>query len=259
MSLVAVVVIFRMGAFAAHNSPFLNRQTQNMRISADLAYQRDMETDGNGIGLGGGIGYRYQKSRFLFDVGLNIHYVYGRDKYSTRIDSVPGMFDEEGHEYTGLHVYSNRKQVTRRLSMQLPLLVGLDFKKVYFLVGPKVNIGVWGNAREKGTYGYWGDDGLLINPFSMDGHGFIGGQPYETTPKSFGLTFDVRAYFEVGVKVMEKKIKNHPTFVKSKGYLSFFGEYAVFHTSAYVPLEMGVKFTVLLESKFEGPCHCRRR
>ena len=105
-----------------------------LRIEADGAYLRETNIGGNGAAVELGIGYRLTHNHFLFDVGVGGRYAYVDQKMGQLNDTIPGV-DEEGLEYMGYHVWKDRRSPSHRVEVNVPIRVGGEWGRFYFLVG----------------------------------------------------------------------------------------------------------------------------
>ena len=241
----------------AISSTYVNRLHHFFRVSVDGGYQRDIPQRGNGVSFGGGIGYRRQQGNFLLDVGLNAHYVYSMGHLSSLTDSLLD-YDVDNMPFTGLRIYSDRRIDERRLSFQIPILVGVEMKKIQFIVGPKFNIGFRGESSEKGMSSYMAKYDVHPDPFTdMPGYGFRSGEPYTTPKTKLPFNYDIRAHLETIFFLGQKEFNDSPisTF---RCYFSIYGEYSFFHSSVYTPAEVGLRLSLLFEVPVKDPCNCSK-
>lgn len=129
-----------------------------------------------GLGLGAGVGYEYQHGQFLLQTGLGFQRITSAASISSFDHNVP-MQDTENRFYEGIFEFRNNRERQTLWGVTLPVMVGADFRRFYFLAGAKVlfNLGgyvltesdVTSKARYDMIVGSDGD-GLLAD---MPNHG----------------------------------------------------------------------------------------
>lgn len=220
--------------------------------------QMEKGVSGNGFAPALGVGYRLNHNHFLLDVGLGGEYrqswlaphdltnAYGRGK------------DEEGLAYVGHYQWRNRRSVMRHAGLTLPITIGGEWDKWFFLVGVKGALDVWSKVEEQGLQTIDGTYERYMNTFEgMPNHGFLADAPYQCDPVSQATSFSLRACAEAGYCVYGASEGRYRLKQTVKVYVSVFGEYG-FLTSrdAYTPFLLGVRATVLIPLPTKRECTC---
>lgn len=276
--MVSMLLLASCYVYAADNHYF--------RLSVDLAYARDFSRSGgvfdptvtmgladaqaiigsgimeplnqsNGFSPALGIGYRLAHNHFRLDVGLGAEY---RQRYNMPADLTNVYergIDEQGFDYMGHHMWTQRTCVMRHIGVNVPVMVGGEWSRFYFLAGVKAAVDLWGTNTEQGKYSLTADYERYMDPFSgMDNHGFVTESPYSCDPVVQPLSWNVRACAEVGYCVAgAEEVRGKKT--QTKWYVGLFGEYGVIGTKeAYTPLLVGVRLTMLMPLPELKTCMC---
>ena len=213
----------------------------------------------NGFSPDLGLGYRYTHKLFQLDLGLGLAYRYLINKPYPVKDIQAAATDETGLPYTGLHTWNERDIRAQHLALQLPVMVGFEYKKIYLLAGIKANVDLWGTAREKGAYSLRGRYDYFMKPFEgVDGHGFVANEPYQLDAEKLGFAWDMRACLEIGYWLNNEQDQTvYRTKEQPRYYIAAFAEGAFIGAKkAYLPLNLGVRLTVLVPLPKPKHCNC---
>ncbi len=215
-----------------------------------------------------GIGYRVFYNDFVFATNIALSYNLYSSSHrmvNTHID----MLDTEGDPFK-MHVYvNNGKDLTHALNLNLPLLVGGEWGRFYFLVGPKFAYNVYGTVNTtadcttSGVYERFYEDF-----YNMPNHQFRNEQQITTeeTPK-LKWNFNLMAHAEIGWSIntgyLQKKINNEPQ--KITWFASLYADYGLLNINTvpngatdlfyYKETNEGVKYyltPLLLSSSASG-------
>lgn len=113
-----------------------------------------------GGGAGFGFEYELEYRHFLFDLGLDIDWLHGISKYDMQYNyTTAAPYDMTyTHRYVGFNVDHSMTTVG------LPIRMGAQFKKFYFLLGAKVGYSFMGKYSAWGTYDVMAKDNLTGLP-----------------------------------------------------------------------------------------------
>lgn len=211
-----------------------------------------------------GVGYRIFHNDFVFATGLGFSYnlyVSKQPIVDTKID----MLDTEGDPFK-MHVYvAHCKDLAHAVNLNLPLLVGGEWGRFYFLAGPKIAYTVYGLTTAKaqcttsGIYDRYYDDF-----FDMPNHQFESEQEITNEgTKKLKWNINLMAHAEVGWCInrsfMPKKYNVQPE--KVTWFVSLYADYGLLNINSvpndaqstfyYKQTDEGVKYyvTPLLLSK----------
>ena len=93
---------------------------------------------GSGVAANFGVGYRLLYNDFLFSTGVEGYYMLNAQSMSG-VQVVVEEKDDEGDRYRLTVDASNGHDVCQSASLNIPFLFGGEFKRFYFLAGPKVS------------------------------------------------------------------------------------------------------------------------
>lgn len=155
--LVIVVVVMALHVAA---KPYSRELHNFFVVEAGAGYEALLTSDSQIKPAGGaaallGIGYRYANNMFLFQVGVEGQYGYMTNRLSAFRDST--VMEESGLQITRFGEMNQRRDVYRTANMAIPVEAGCDFGPIYFLVGLKPALSVWGNARAEAHVQAWSD------------------------------------------------------------------------------------------------------
>ena len=222
--------------------------------------QTELLKASNGVGTGVEFGYRYAYRHLLVDIGLGCDFRHRVNQPGDITNIEQPDTDEEGYDYMGLHTWSGRKCTWQNVGLNIPLMVGGEWNKVYFLVGAKLNVNVWGRTVEKGKYSLMADYDRYMDPFSgMSNHGFVTDEPYACAPMTQSTSFDIRACAELGYCLYGTEQYTRSRSASARYYLGAYAEYGIAPTSTiYNSLSVGAKLTILLPLRAKEACMCLR-
>ncbi len=160
---------------------------------------------GGGAGMFG-VGYMMQhKSKFQFRVGVegmylnsttkmnNLHYE-GTYKYTG-----PGIVE---HPIKYVMDLENYRESQNRISLNIPLMFGMQIQRYYFLLGAKAGLGLVGMYNTKANAHTVAIDEMLVDPMTgMPNHTLSTYPAKGSGALKFGL--DVTASAEVGISLDE--------------------------------------------------------
>ena len=155
---------------------------------------------GGGAGMLG-IGYFMKhKSNFHFRGGLEFMYLNSTTKLDDFDYSGDYRYKDQIDEQSMLYVLSSSKyrEAQNRMSLNIPIMFGSQFKQIYFMAGAKVGLGLMGNYSMKSDVtSYLVDPTLIDNLENLPTHGLRTQEVKYSSNFDFGL--DVAVSAEVGV------------------------------------------------------------
>ncbi len=198
-----------------------------------------------GPGAGIGFGYDFEYKLFRLSTGVEFNYLRSTSKYA--FDAVRDMNITQGAntipmQYTYRFGYLNE---TRNLMhVGVPLLVGMQFNRIFFMVGARAGYNLTANATTKGDYDVTAFDPVLIQTLGNDPA--LGLATYQLDPSKQKISLkqpEVSVLAEVGLDLDDwlqykpkKKRKGRnakPTFKESLHYkVSAFAEYSILNQNA---------------------------
>ena len=117
-------------------------------IHGDAGYSALLHTIDNlppSAGMNGNIGldYRLFRNNCIFSIGLEGMYQLSVNQMAGQDVTIP-MIDTEGDLF-GMHVLVDKsKDLAHMVNLNIPILVGGEWGRFYFMVGPKVSLNMYG-------------------------------------------------------------------------------------------------------------------
>ena len=160
------------------------------------------------LGIAGGVGFLYEMragetyspTRFLLDVGVGAWG--GMTSFMQSRDGMDTLFNQQDLQKQSFdYVYDlkGRQDRYNNVAVQVPLMIGVQHRRFYMLVGAKVNASVWTKTQTVAMLNTYGD-------YTRYGYGIFRNMPeyqfFENKPIQGGvktsLNLDVDLSFEIG-------------------------------------------------------------
>lgn len=200
-----------------------------------------------------GIDYRLFHNNFIFSVGAEGMYeinVNGMDELAVAIP----MIDTEGDLFN-MHVHVDKsRDLAHMANVNIPILFGGEWKRFYFMVGPKVSLNLWGSTSshaEVTTYGEY--DQYYDDFYNMPNHQFASDQYMSSATMSMKWNLNILAHAEIGARIGHmfkyRQFRLNPDRVRM--YLAAYADFGVLnlHSSkggspvfGYRETDKGVQF-----------------
>ena len=163
------------------------------------------------LGAAGGLGFLYElragsvssPTRFLFDVGVGAWG--GMTSFMQSVDMTEPLTNQkdlQGDIFDYVYELKGRKDRYINVAAQVPVLLGLQHKRFYMLVGAKLNASVWTRMQASATLNTYGDywrQGL--DPFrNMPEYQFFENKSAKSSVQT-KLNLDVDLSFEIGARI----------------------------------------------------------
>ena len=99
-----------------------------------------------------GIDYRLYHNNFLFSIGAEGMYELNANRMEDHDEAIP-MIDTEG-DFFNMHLHVDKsKDISHMVNINIPLLMGGEWGRFYFLIGPKFSINVYGATSSSSSPG----------------------------------------------------------------------------------------------------------
>lgn len=185
-----------------------------------------------------GVGYErlgYNRD-FLLTVGLELQFI------SSSMSMVGYKFDQtigdtEGDETLCHYDIHDWQEYQYGLQAGLPVMVGYKHNHFYFLVGPKMTVGVWGAGEGKMSYETSATYPRYFDDFyDMQNHFYRNYTRSSKEPMSYG--FGVSGCFEIGYEILNRTFdatSRKERYHWRKDYkvkLSFYAEYGALNVNS---------------------------
>ena len=167
------------------------------------------------------------------------------------------MIDTEGDLFK-MHVLMDKSQdLSHMVNANIPVLFGGEWKRFYFMVGPKVSINLYGSTSSKAEYTTYGEYERYYDDFyDMPNHQFESGRRMESGKMALKWNFNIMAHAEIGGRIghmfKHQQFRLNPDMVRM--YLAVYADYGLFnlHTAAetdmstfgYQETDKGVQFYI---------------
>ena len=250
---------------------------------SSLFENADNVTSKGRLSGGLGVGYEWNRERFLLQTGVDFSCIGSNWRMESFVHEVP-MVDSEGDAFTGRFHFNENHDVNTLGYLNIPLLVGGQFGRFYFLAGGKVGLNVFGTSKVENVVNATALYDEFIGEFEdMPNHGLAEQTVKADCAVQMGLNVAVSA--ELGwtwLPAPEKKsqwiyrlglvadygvLNVHPGGASEETVLALsdapyrpvlngLARTAEFSGTAVHPFFVGVKFTVLFNFKHRWDCHC---
>lgn len=229
-------------------------------LHGDLGYSALLHTIAGqppAAGLNANIGadYRLYHNNFLFSIGIEGMYDLNANRLDEH-DEVLLMRDTEGDIFN-MHVHVDKsRDLAHMVNLNIPLLVGGEWGRFYFLVGPKVSLNLYGSTSSVAqitTYGEY--DRYYDDFYDMPNHQFVTGQHMGSATMPMKWNFNIMAHAEIGGRInhmyKHKQFRLHPDKVRM--YLAVYADFGVLNLHAssggaplfdYRETDQGVQFYI---------------
>lgn len=209
----------------------------------------------SGLNLNLGADYRVFYNDFIFSVGVEGLYELHANHIKALDFSLP-MQDTEG-ELFDMHVQVDKaRDLTHMINLNFPILLGGEWKRFYFMVGPKFSINLYGATSSNARFQTYGEYERPYDPFhDMPNHQFESNQHMSSGVMPLKWNFQILAHAEIGARIGKASFfqvfRRHPDLTRM--YLAAYVDFGVLniHTGTngrppfeYVETDQGVKFYV---------------
>ncbi len=218
-----------------------NLGINNKNGAADLSNRIILGGPGAGIGFG----YDFEYKVFRLNTGIEFNYLRSTSKYAFDINR--DMTITQGSTNIPMkynYRFGYLKETRNLMHIGVPVLVGAQFNKFFFMVGARAGYNLYANATTSGNYDLTAFDPTLIQTLGNDPA--LGLQLYDLNPTKHKIDLkqpELSVLAEVGLDLDEwlqykpkKKRKGRnvkPTFKESLHYkVSLFAEYSVLNQNA---------------------------
>jgi len=202
-----------------------------------------------------GVDYRLFRNNFIFSIGVEGMYELNANQLNAIDEFIP-MRDTEGQLFD-MHVLVNKsRDLSHMANINIPILFGGEWKRFYFMVGPKVSYNLYGSTSSTAlvtTYG--GYDEYYDDFYDMPNHQFASDQPMSSAVLPIQWNLNIMAHVEVGARIghmfKHKQFRLNPDKVRM--YLGVYADFGLLnlHSSTggnpifdYHETDQGVQFFI---------------
>ena len=237
------VHLFNIGIRAGYSAMMDKIQTNNdpARNSADQRLK-----GGGGAGLD--LSYSLAYLNFMFETGLDFRFLNSASAYA--FSTVRNDLAYPGTKYT--YLFDNLNETRNMLGIGIPVMLGAQFERFYFLLGAKVHYALPMGYSQSGKYDITVKDPAYIDPYGMGIHNING----QTNQKIQFKVPEVSLAAEIGIDLDDwlqaepdpkkrSKVKAGERLPFGKEYIHYrvglFAEYGVVNSNA-TPAALPVEF-----------------
>ena len=204
-------------------------------LHADAGYSTLLHTmEGRPMspGMNGNIGvdYRLFHNNCIFSIGAEGMYQLSANKMEDLDVTLP-MVDTEGDLF-GMHVQVDKaRDLAHMVNVNIPILVGGEWKRFYFMVGPKVSLNIYGAGSSTATFETYADYTRAYDDFhEMPNHLLASGlQMSSNTVPVKWERLNIMAHAEIGARFnhmfKHKQFRINPDKVRM--YLAAYVDFGV--------------------------------
>ncbi|MBO7457439.1 MAG: OmpA family protein [Paludibacteraceae bacterium] len=200
-----------------------------------------------GPGAGLNITYNLEYGHFLFETGLDLRFLNSTSAYGFQAQRTENTY---GATYN--YLFDDVREMRNMLEFGLPLMLGAQFNRFYFLVGAKVHYGLPMGYSQKGKYDIVVNDPALLEPYGMGIHELNGQtkqkmvfkQPDVSVAAEIGIDLDDWLQAQPDPKAKKAKVKPGQRLPFGREHIHYrvglFAEYGVLNTNntpAALPVE----------------------
>lgn len=152
---------------------------------------------GSGVNTSIGVGYRLFHNSFLFSAGIDGSYRFVTHSMADSRCQLD-MIDTEGMPFKMDADATNGADVCHAVNLNIPILVGGEFQRFYFLVGPMLSVNLWGSTSAKAMLTTTGEYDRYFDHFEDMPNHYFSTVPLSSGTQSVSFQIDVLAHAEIG-------------------------------------------------------------
>lgn len=230
-------------------------------LHGDLGYSALLHTipgqrAAAGVNANMGIDYRFFRNNFILSVGAEGMYELNSNNLKA-VDMTVPMVDTEGDIFQ-MHVMMDKsRDRSHMVNLNIPLLIGGEWKRFYFLLGPKVSINMYGSTSSKAEYTTFGEYERYYDDFyEMPNHQFESGRKMSSSSIKMKWNFNILAHAEIGARIghmyKHQMFRLNPDMIRM--YVALYADFGVLNlhsasktdvgTFGYRETDQGVQFYV---------------
>jgi len=227
-----IVCLVAYSVLVCAHTPLTPETYHFLSLHGDAGYSAMLHTIAGqkpsaGVNTNIGFDYRLFHNDFLFSIGVEGMYEVNINSMDRMDFAIPTM-DTEGQLFD-MHVHVDKsRDLAQIANINIPILFGGEWKRFYFLVGPKVSLNMWGvttSRAEVTTYGAY--DEYYDDFYNMENHQFVSGQSMSSAMLPLKCNLNILAHAEVGGRIGHmfryKQFRLNPDRVRMylAGYVDF--------------------------------------
>lgn len=256
-----VIVVFAISCLSASAYTKLTPEVSHfVSLHGDAGYSSLLHTiqgqkPALGMNTNFGLDYRLFYNSFVFSIGVEGMYELNVNQLDAIDDFIP-MLDTEGQLFD-MHVVVNKSSdICHMANVNVPILFGGEWKRFYFLVGPKLSYNLYGSTVSSALVTTYGGYDEYYDPFyDMPNHQFVSNQPMSSAQLPIKWNMNILAHVEVGARVghmfKHQQFRLNPDKVRM--YIGAYADFGLLnlHSSSggapifdYLETDQGVQFFI---------------
>lgn len=242
-------------------TPLSPEEHHFVSVHADAGYSALLHTiagqqPATGMNTNIGVDYRLYHNALLFSAGVEGMYELNANTLKA-VDMYLPMRDTEG-EVFNMHVLMDKSSdMSHMVNVNIPVLIGGEWNRFYFLVGPKIALNLYGSTSSNAVYTTYGEYQKYYDDFyDMPNHQFETNRRIESGLIDMRWNFNILAHAEIGGRIghmYEHKVFHlHPERVRM--YLAAYMDFGMLNlhsankteltTFGYRETDQGVQFYI---------------
>ena len=233
----------------------------------ELPWTKGMKYEGDALpsianseagAVGVGVGYRLAYKHLCFHTGFTAKYVHITNDPRDSTHSKDQILDPTNGLYYHLEErFLHRRDSIHSLRLQMPVMVGGEWGRFYFLAGVKLSAALYSPATRNWAYEGERDYQIFYETIITDQDQDLNRLPplrYERP-----ITLDVMGALEIGGRVNSRDDSSgfkRDANPRTDYYLSAYADYALWSSSPFNMLEIGVRLTVQWRVRKVESCRC---
>lgn len=226
--------------FTLYIQSYSQERTNNLLLWGMAGYSEmttgaeSLRSEGK-LGAGIGVGYELNYRKLLFNTGvevvnLNSHLL------TENMDHRVSMIDHdiEMREYTGNFYFTSNRDKYRLINVNIPVMLGFDAGKVYFLAGGKLGFNISGKSKTQSTVNATATYPEFIEDFGDMPNHFLS-KKKETTDYKVNFTSSLLISGEIGLNLSDLNPRGLYNTPKTKWRLGVFFDYGLSNIREDVP------------------------
>ena len=175
-----------------------------------------------------GVGYRVYYNTFLFATGLEAYYLYNTHTMSS-VQCQLDMVDTEGMPFTLLADATQGNDVCHSLSLNIPVLFGWEYRRFYFIAGPKVSYNIFGQAESSAMLTTKGQYERYIGIFEDMPNHQLQTSSVTSGKQPLSWNLDLLLHIELGARLGDLLFMSGADIPKPKHrfYIALYADYGV--------------------------------
>jgi len=182
-----------------------------------------------GLNTNIGVDYRLYHNNFIFSAGVEGMYDLNVNSLEAMDFSLP-MIDTEGETFNMHVLVDQSRDLAHMVNLNIPILLGGEWGRFYFMVGPKVSLNLYGSTSTSAKVTTYGEYERYYDDFyDMPNHQFESDQKMSSASMPLKWNMNVMAHAEIGGRIghmfRHKQFRINPDKVRM--YLAVYADFGL--------------------------------